>query len=104
MAIERAKFPDGQTIQVLGMDTTNAETVAANVATTAVTADKIVEVQDVGGTGAWFLIGEEPLTPAVDTGVFIPAYGTTRPFILKAGLQIEATAKINVRTLDVEGA
>ena len=93
-------------IQVGGLDTTNAQTVAADTSTTAfsTTVAKIVEVRDVDGTGAWFLIGAtgDTLAPAADSGVFIPPYGTTRPFILPADGVIEATAKIQVNTLDIE--
>ena len=101
--MEAQQFTNGNAIQVGGLSTSTAQTVAANTSTTAFTADKIVEIQDVDGDGAWFLIGTGTLTPAADAGVFLSPFGTTRPFVLKAGQVIEATAKINVRTCDVEG-
>ena len=99
--MEAQKFTSGDEIQVGGLCTSTAQTVAASTASTAFTADKIVEVQDVDGDGAWFVIGSGAVA---DSGAFIPPYGSTRPFILAAGEVIEATAKINIRTCDIEGA
>ena len=91
----------GQTVQVGGMDTTNAQTVAASTATTAFAHDQIVEVADISGGGAWIDVGTSPSASA-DNGAFIPPFGVTRPFILKAGRKVVATAKINVRPLDTD--
>ena len=105
MGLEQNKFKGSHdTIQVGGMNTTLSETVAADVSTTALAADHIVSVQDVDGSGAWFLIGDDgdTLAPAADTGVFVPPFGVTRPFQLKAGKVIEANAKINLQFADVE--
>lgn len=101
--MEAQKFKHGVEIQVGGLDTTNAQTVAADGVSTVFTADKIVEVTDVDGLGAWILIVEADTgTAAADTGRFVPPGSTTRPFILKAGKLIETSAKINLNTLDVE--
>ena len=99
-------FTTQEEIQVGGLDTSTAQTVAADTSTTAfsTTVEKIVEVKDVDLNGAWFLIGTsgDTLAPAADSGCFIPPGGTTRPFILKANGIIEATAKIQVNTLDIQ--
>ena len=102
--MEAQKFEHGEEIQVGGLNTTSAQTVAADTSTTAWAANKIVEVTDVAGQGAWFLIGDSGATiaPAADSGRYVAPGGSTRPFILAAGKVIEATAKINVCTLDIE--
>jgi len=105
MAIESQKYKGTQeTIPVGGLNTTLSQTVAADASTTAKAADHIVQIQDVDGAGCWFLIGDsgDTLAPAADTGAFIPPYGITRPFTLKAGKVVEANAKINLQFCDVE--
>ena len=93
-----------ETIPVGGLSPTLSQTVAADTSTTAKTADHIVQVQDVDGSGAWFIMGDsgDTLAPAADTGVFVAPYGITRPFVLKAGKVLEANAKINLQFADVE--
>ena len=91
-------------LQVAGLKSSTAETLAANAPSTAFAADKIVEVQDVDGLGAWFEIVTGAVVPAADSGIFVPPYGNTGPFVLPAGYMVEATAKINFRTRDREDA
>ncbi len=105
MGLESVKFKEsGVVVQVGGLNTTMSETVEAENPTTAKAASHVVQVQDVSGLGCWFLIGDdgEALAPAEDTGAYLPAFGITRPFVLKAGKVIEATGKINLQFVDVE--
>jgi len=102
--MEAQQFTNGASIQVGGLCTSTAQTVEANVSTTAFTADKLIEIKEADGGASWFLIGTGTLEPAEDNGVMLSAYERTRPFILKAGQVIEATTKIQINTCDVEGA
>ena len=105
MSVTSAKFKNDNTaIQVGGLHTTDAQTVAASTATTAYTSDRVVEVGDVDGAGAWFSIDDDggSITPAVNTGKFVNGGTVTRPFILKAGKIIIATATVNVVPIDIE--
>ena len=100
MSVNGIRFgKTGGTIQVGGLNTANAQTVAGGTATGAYIADTIVEVQDASGSANWIDIGTTPSASA-SSGALIPANGITRPFVLKAGHKIEGTGTINVRPLD----
>lgn len=104
MSVNGIRFgKTGGTIQVGGLNTANAQTVAGSTATNAYVADTVVEVQDVSGSANWIDIGTAPSASA-DNGALIPANGITRPFILKAGNKVVGTGKINVRPLDTDNS
>ena len=97
---------DGTAIQVGGLKTSDAKITVANTAIQfdAVN-DRIVEIQDYSGSGGWFVISasSNPTNPSADNGnAYLPAFGTTRPFILKKGMYIEASTTFNIRALDIE--
>lgn len=103
MAINSKKYSNtGTAIQVAGLSSTGA-TKSSTAQQINAENDCIVEVQDTTGSGAWIKIGASDVVASAASGnVFIPPYGITRPFILKAGKYIDSTAEVNIRTLDIE--
>lgn len=89
---------DGTAIQVGGLS-------GGLTGTTALPVSGIIEVQDVGGAGAWIAFGASNIgVPSADSdnSYYIPPNGITRPFIMSESYtHVRGSAKINVRSLDV---
>jgi hypothetical protein len=107
MAINTQTYPNtGEGIQVGGLKTSDAKITAANTGLQFdANKDRIVEIQDYSGSVVWFAIKatNDITNPSAANGnACIPPYGITRPFILKAGMYIEASGTVNIRALDVE--
>lgn len=107
MAIVTQKYSNtGSAIQVGGMSASDAKVTAANTGLQFdANSDRIVEIQDYSGAGIWFAIkstNDIANPDATNGNIFIPPYGITRPFLLKAGMYIEASGTANIRALDVQ--
>ena len=107
MAINTKQYPNtGEGIQVGGLKTSDAKITVANTGLQFdADNDRIVEIQDYSGSVVWFAIKEtnDITNPSAANGnACIPPYGITRPFILKAGMYIEASGTVNIRALDIE--
>ena len=96
----------GSPIQVGGLKTSDAKVTSANSGLQFdANADRIVEIQNYTGSVVWFAIKatNDIADPDASNGnACIPPYGITRPFILKAGMYIEASGTVNIRALDIE--
>ncbi len=107
MAILGKRFNvTGSPIQVGGMSASDAKITAANTGLQFdANNDRIIEIQDYSGEGVWFAIKStnDITNPSAANGnLFIPPYGITRPFVIKAGMYIEASGTVNIRALDVQ--
>ena len=107
MAINGKRFAvTGSPMQVAGISASDAKITVANTGLQFdANNDRIVEIQDYSGAGIWFAIKStnDITNPTAANGnLFIPPYGVTRPFILKAGMYIEASGTVNIRALDIQ--
>lgn len=107
MAINTKQYPNtGEGIQIGGLKTSDAKITTANIGLQFdADNDRIVEIQDYSGAVVWFAIKatNDITNPSAENGnACIPPYGITRPFILKAGMYIEASGTVNIRALDIE--
>jgi len=107
MGVEGKRFlKTGSTIQVGSLKTSDAKITVANTGLQFdANNDRIVEIQDYSGSVVWFAIKatNDITNPSAANGnACIPPYGITRPFILKAGMYIEASGTVNIRALDIE--
>jgi len=99
MALKGLQFEGtGTTIQVGSM--TGAITSDAAVAVSGV-----IEIVDTSGSGAYIAFGDSSGVAAPSDeaagAIFVPPFGTTRPFLVPAGMtHLHATNKVNVRSLD----
>jgi len=96
----------GAPIQVAGMKASDAKITVANTGLQFdANNDRVVEIQDYSGAGAWFAIKStnDIVNPSAANGnLFIPPYGITRPFLLKKAMYIEASGTVNIRALDTQ--
>ena len=96
----------GTTIQVGGLKTSDAKVTSANSGLQFdANADRIVEIQNYTGSVVWFAIKatNDIADPDASNGnACIPPYGITRPFVLKAGMYLEASGTVNIRSIDIE--
>lgn len=107
MSITGLRFGQtGAPIQVGGIKASDAKVTAANTGLQFdANNDRVVEMQDYSGAGIWFAIkstNDIADPDASDGNIFIPPYGITRPFLLKAGMYIEASGTANIRALDTQ--
>ena len=105
--IEGRRFSKtGSPIQIGGLKTSDAKVTSANTGLQFdANNDRLVEIQDYSGSVVWFAIKatNDITNPTAANGnACIPPYGITRPFILKAGMYIEASGTVNIRALDIE--
>lgn len=71
----------------------------------AVAVSGVIEIVDTSGSGAYVAFGSSSGVAAPSDeaagAIFIPPYGTTRPFLVPAGMtHLHATNKVNVRSLN----
>lgn len=93
-------------IQVAGLKASDAKVLSANTAAQFdANNDRIVEIVNYNSSAVWFVISSASNpdnATASDGNCVIPPNGSTRPFVLKAGMYIEASGSVNVRSLDVQ--
>lgn len=96
----------GAPIQVGGLKASDAKVLSANTAVQFdANLDRIVEIVNYTSSAVWFVISSSSNptnASAADGNCVIPPNGSTRPFLLKKGMYIEASASVNVRALDVQ--
>ena len=107
MAIQGKRFgKTGSPMQVAGLKTSDAKVTVANTGLQFdANNDRIVEIVDYSGAVVWFSIKStnDITNPTAANGnLCIPPYGSTRPFVLKAGMYIEASGTVNIRALDIQ--
>ena len=107
MSIEAKKYPNtGESIQIACMSSIDSKITVANTGLQFdANNDRIVEIVDYSGAVVWFSIKStnDITNPTAANGnLCIPPYGSTRPFVLKAGMYIEASGTVNIRALDIQ--